>query len=109
MEGVRLPKGGRSDSLRIAALHLMRTLFKRVSELVRPYRGRLILGILAGVLCGFMAPLLMITIKIAVSVIFPTEHDPTLFQQLEMAPGFVRGLVNRIADLLLCRLQMQEK
>jgi ATP-binding cassette, subfamily B, bacterial MsbA len=74
--------------------------FSRVWGLVHPYKGRLILGIVFGILSGFVAPLLVLTIKLAVSVIFPTAQDISLLEQLEAAPRFVQNLVGNLSSVL---------
>ncbi len=51
----------------------MKELFSRLLQLVRPYRQRLILGILFGVVAGLMSPLLMVAVKLAFNLIFPGE------------------------------------
>lgn len=78
----------------------MKKLVKRITELIRPYWGRLTLGILFGVLSGLVAPLLMITIKIAVSVIFPARTDVPILEQIAMAPAFIQNIVDKIAAFL---------
>ena len=47
----------------------------------RPYAFRLALGILAGLLCGLMEPALMIAVKLAIDIVFPTSGVPNLFEQ----------------------------
>ena len=48
----------------------MRDYLLRVLELTRPYRGRLVLGLLCGFLSGALAPTLGLTLKIAVDAVF---------------------------------------
>ena len=78
----------------------MRILIKRIWNLIRPYKVRLALGVFFGLLSGLVSPMLVITIKIAVSVIFPTAHDMPLLDQLEAAPGFVQNLVDWLSSFL---------
>lgn len=42
----------------------------------------------------------MVTIKIAVSVIFPSEHDVPLLDQLAAAPAFVQNAVAKLSHIL---------
>ncbi|HLH55688.1 MAG TPA: ABC transporter ATP-binding protein, partial [Verrucomicrobiae bacterium] len=46
---------------------------KRVLEIARPYRGRLILGLLCGFLSGALAPTLGLSLKLAVDAVFPMD------------------------------------
>src|SRR5438270_12529149 len=50
----------------------MRDYLLRVLELTRPYRGRLILGLLCGFLSGALAPTLGVSLKLAVDAVFPS-------------------------------------
>src|SRR5579862_7477487 len=51
----------------------MREHLKRVLEIARPYRTRLILGLLCGFLSGALAPTLGVSLKLAVDAVFPTD------------------------------------
>jgi subfamily B ATP-binding cassette protein MsbA len=51
----------------------MREHLKRVLEIAKPYRGRLVLGLLCGLLSGLLAPTLGISLKLAVDAVFPTN------------------------------------
>ncbi|MBR5606117.1 MAG: hypothetical protein IKW70_06760, partial [Verrucomicrobia bacterium] len=75
-------------------------MLKRIWGLIRSYKRRLVLGIVFGMLSGLVAPLLMITIKLAVSVIFPSQYDVPMSTQIEMAPQFVQDLIQKIAEYL---------
>jgi len=78
----------------------MNEFFSRIWNLVRPYRGRLALGIVFGILSGFVAPLLVLTIKLAVSVIFPAAQDTPLLEQLEAAPRFIQNVIGHLSNVL---------
>src|SRR5690242_19674799 len=52
----------------------MRDHLKRVLELAKPYRGRLILGLLCGFLSGALAPTLGLSLKLAVDAVFPLDR-----------------------------------
>ena len=43
---------------------------RQVWELARPYRARLFLGVITGILAGLMAPLLMATIWVVSTLVF---------------------------------------
>src|SRR4051812_12775076 len=49
---------------------------RKLWTLVLPYKGRLILGIMCGLVGGVMNPLLMMTVKLSMEVVFPGEGDP---------------------------------
>src|SRR5579859_5193689 len=53
----------------------MRDHLKRVLDIARPYRGRLVLGLLCGFLSGALAPTLALSLKLAVDAVFPTEKS----------------------------------
>src|SRR5271165_4662989 len=48
----------------------------KVWGLARPYRGRLLLGVLTGILAGFMEPLMIATITFVYGLIFPSGDGP---------------------------------
>src|SRR5215472_14922976 len=52
----------------------MRNYLRRVLELARPYRTRLVLGLLCGALSGVLAPTLALSLKLAVDAVFPQER-----------------------------------
>ena len=60
-------------------------LLGRVLALAKPYRFRLVLGILCGFLAGLANPLLMVSVKAVLEFVFPSPDSPTLAQQLEKA------------------------
>jgi subfamily B ATP-binding cassette protein MsbA len=53
----------------------MREHLQRVLELAKPYRSRLILGLLCGFLSGALAPTLGLSLKLAVDAVFPMERS----------------------------------
>ena len=70
--------------------------------LARPYRVRLIVGIIAGFLAGVANPLLVVSINLAVNTIFPTASgDPTggLLGK-NAVPGFLRSLLDSAQSIL---------
>ncbi len=63
---------------------------KRALELTRPYRGRLLLGLLCGFLSGLLTPTLGLSLKLAVDAVFPpsvaeTNSVATVQGQLDSA------------------------
>ena len=53
----------------------MREHLTRVLELAKPYRSRLILGLLCGFLSGALAPTLGLSLKLAVDAVFPLKTE----------------------------------
>jgi len=51
----------------------MRDYLKRVLELTKPYRFRLVLGLFCGFISGIMALTLPASVKLAVDTVFPAE------------------------------------
>jgi ATP-binding cassette, subfamily B, bacterial MsbA len=94
----------------------MRDHLKRVLELAKPYRGRLILGLLCGFLSGLLAPTLGISLKLAVDAVFPMENTSTVASnakpddrqgtvQVQAAPATdAKGQSNKGSKALLSRM-----
>jgi subfamily B ATP-binding cassette protein MsbA len=51
---------------------------RKIWEFARPYRGRLYLGVLTGVISGLVGPLLIGTAMIVYAAVFPTANESTL-------------------------------
>ncbi len=69
----------------------MLSFLSKVWSLARPYKTRLFLGVLTGIVSGLISPLLIGTIMFVYSAVFPTR-DPSGAVQLPMRklPGFVQ-------------------
>jgi ATP-binding cassette, subfamily B, bacterial MsbA len=67
-------------------------------EFVRPYRGRLLLGLLCGVLFGLVNGLLIGVVKIVVQLVFEGKTD--LNSQLASAPTWIAPLSHRLAAIV---------
>jgi ATP-binding cassette, subfamily B, bacterial MsbA len=64
---------------------------RKLWELTRPYRGRLLLAILTGVIGGLIEPLMIATIVFVYGLIFPSAVGASpAVPQLKWAPEFVR-------------------
>ena len=61
----------------------------KVWGLARPYRARLFLGVLTGVISGLMAPLMIATITFVCSVIFPQANPAETDKPLPGVPAFM--------------------
>jgi subfamily B ATP-binding cassette protein MsbA len=83
----------------LASVKLLRFL-RTVLGLTRPYRARFVLGVLCGFLAGLADPLLLASVKLVIDVLFPQAGAPSLSEQLQMAPGFLRGLVRQVEPWL---------
>ncbi len=66
---------------------------QKIWRLTHLYRWRLWLGILSGILAGIAEPLLMLTVAIVFSVIFPSAHDAKISEYLHRLPAFVNDWV----------------
>jgi subfamily B ATP-binding cassette protein MsbA len=62
----------------VIILYKMREHLTRVLELAKPYRSRLILGLLCGFLSGALAPTLGLSLKLAVDAVFPMKDARAL-------------------------------
>jgi subfamily B ATP-binding cassette protein MsbA len=76
----------------------MTDFLRQLWRFVRPYRGRLLLGLLCGVLFGLVNGLLIGTVKIVVQLVFEGRTD--LHSQLEHAPRWIEPLSHRLAAIV---------
>ncbi len=67
-------------------------LFK-VWGLARRYRGRLLLGVLTGIVGGLLEPLMIAVVAFVYGLIFPSANSPSLSARLAWAPELVRQWV----------------
>ena len=65
----------------------------KVWGLTRPYRGRLLLGVLAGVVSGLIEPLMIATVAFIYGLIFPSVNAPPLADKLRLLPEAVRDWI----------------
>src|SRR5438046_3182987 len=72
----------------------------KVWGLAKPYRGRLLLGVLTGVVGGLIEPLMIATITMVYSVVFPSANAPNLSERLSGAPSFVQGWARAAQEAL---------
>jgi ATP-binding cassette, subfamily B, bacterial MsbA len=78
----------------------MSEFLRRLLALTAPYKGRLILGVLFGLLVGLSSPVIMITVKLAISIVFPSPGAPDLNDQLIRAPSIIQRPVEQVASWL---------
>jgi subfamily B ATP-binding cassette protein MsbA len=62
---------------------------RQLWELARPYRGRLTLGVITGVLAGLMAPLIIATITVVASMVFLPDN-PAAAKPVSGVPDFIQ-------------------
>ena len=74
--------------------------FRRLLELVRPYRFRLGMGVCMGVLCGLVEPLLMLCVKLVVDVLFPTVGRNPLLDSMAGVPGWLQPYLTGLQAVL---------
>jgi subfamily B ATP-binding cassette protein MsbA len=72
----------------------------KVWGLAQPYRGRLMLGVAAGILAGLVEPLMIATIASVYSLVFPGANSPVLSDRLKWAPQFVQDWIKSSQEAL---------
>src|SRR5512133_980088 len=63
---------------------------KRMWELARPYRFRLLLGVITGVIGGLIEPLIIATIAFVYGVVFPEANAEPIARNTKGALGFIQ-------------------
>lgn len=67
---------------------------------VRPYRVRMVLGILAGLGFGLAGAALALSLKIVIDTVFPSADASLIGEELSKLPGWAQKLVGPLTDLL---------
>jgi subfamily B ATP-binding cassette protein MsbA len=70
----------------------------KILRLAKPYKGRLLLGALAGVLGGLVEPLMIATIAFVYGAIFPDAAGESLIDQMKSTPTFLRQWAGSIEE-----------
>lgn len=78
---------------------------QRLWVFVRPYRGRLILGLVCGICFAISNVVLAGVLRIAVNFVFPKEVDASMDRKLAHTPAFVRSAVEYLTAQLQHFLQ----
>ena len=78
----------------------MRVFFQRLWEYVRPYRGRLFLGLACGVLSALANGALMQVIQLVINLEFSQDGANTLSKAIAKAPDRLQGLLHALLDWL---------
>ena len=69
----------------------MTDFLRKLWELARPYRARLFLGVLTGVISGLIGPLLIATAMFVYAAVFPSANEDTSRPPLKHLPEFVQN------------------
>src|SRR5208282_5663951 len=69
----------------------MTDFLRKLWELARPYRTRLFLGVLTGVISGLIGPLLIATAMFVYAAVFPSANEDTSRPPLKHLPEFVQN------------------
>src|SRR6266446_682798 len=73
---------------------------RRIWGFVRPYRSRLILGLLCGILYGLTNGAFVVVLRVVIDLIFPTAGAGSFAEELRKAPKFLQPLVESIMPFL---------
>src|SRR5271154_3944508 len=82
-------------------------LFK-VWSLARPYRARLFLGVLTGVISGLFMPLLIATIMFVYGAVFPSGNDADSQLPMRHLPAFAQAWYDDARDAIESGLQTHQ-
>jgi subfamily B ATP-binding cassette protein MsbA len=69
----------------------MRDFLHKIWMLAKPYRVRLLLGVVTGFISGFIEPLTVVVIAFVFGIVFPSNDNSLLTQIMSSAPKFLRG------------------
>lgn len=78
----------------------MREFFGRIWICVRPYRARLMLGLLCGIMYALANGALIIVIKMVVNLMFNTGQTLSLESEITRAPSFIQPTLHSLVNLL---------
>ena len=72
----------------------------KVWGLARPYRGRLLLGVLCGIVGGLLEPLMIVTVTFVYGLVFPSASGVPAGARWPNAPEFVRAWIQTAQEAL---------
>src|SRR5215813_878444 len=78
----------------------MITLLRNIWKFVRPYRTRLLLGLLCGFFYALTSGAMMLLVRAVVNLVFPGATHFSLADQLAKLPQFLRPQADRLAGWL---------
>src|SRR3954452_15616108 len=76
-------------------------LIRRLWIFAKPYKTRLILGLLCGALFALTSGALMVMVRFVAAAGFSGPHQPTLPTELDKAPSLLQPLAHFLQRLLL--------
>jgi subfamily B ATP-binding cassette protein MsbA len=79
--------------------------FRRLWTFVRPYRARLVMGLVCGILLALANGMLLLVVKIGPELIFHGKYVLSTEEQIEKTPKFFRPLVEWLASHLPTSIQ----
>ncbi len=79
----------------------------KIWGLTRPYRGRLFLGVLTGIIAGLFEPLIIVTVAFVYGLIFPTAGSQfgDQLQKIPYIPSFIPPWLNAVQNSLASGVQ----
>src|ERR1041385_4620771 len=78
----------------------MSDFLRKMLALVRPYRTRLVLGILCGVVYGLTSGLLVVVAQVVIDLLFGQGEITSLADPLKSVPAFLRPALQYVFDAL---------
>ena len=84
----------------------MTDFLRKIWEFARPYRARLYLGVVTGVISGLVGPLLIATAMFVYAAVFPAARDTDSHPPFKHMPEFVLTWFNHARDGLSSGLQI---
>jgi len=76
----------------------MTDFLRKIWDLAQPYKLRLYLGVVTGILSGLVAPLLIGTAMLIYGAVFPTDKNDDAGLPLKYLPGFVQTWFHNVRD-----------
>src|SRR5438105_15157648 len=73
---------------------------RRIWVFVKPYRSRLILGLVFGILYAAANSTLVVSMRVAMKLIFSEPGSVSLLDEINKAPKYLRPLIDNITPLL---------
>src|SRR5258707_3272170 len=78
----------------------MKAFLRRMSAFVRPYKSRLFLGLLCGIIYALSNGALVVVIKLVIDLVFSGSAKISVAHELENAPAFLHSFVERLTSWL---------
>src|SRR5258706_1723790 len=78
----------------------MKAFFHRIWPFVRPYKGRLLLGLFCGIIYALTNGALVIVIRLVIDLVFSGSAEISVAKKLENAPAFLHPLIEHLIHWL---------